>query len=323
MIKTHLQQSIDAGDAASVLMASESGLYQRYGYGVATEMAEWHLNTREFKLLTDLNPTVSIRLIHDNAQAATLLERVYEVAVNARPGGIHRSSDWWPLVLNEDEKSWFGSGPEFVAVAFDENNLPCGYTLYKQRGEPALESGHGRVNQQCIVSEFVALDIDTELVLFNYLCRLAMVRELVWSVAPIDPLVRHYMADPRQLWQHARLDMMWLRPLDLPALFASMEYPQDGEILIDYCDPQFESLCQVWRIIINNGSATLAKCSRAELETNSHIALDSSALGAIILGTSRVLELARVGKIIGTDDAVRRFDQLLNFDQIPFNLSKF
>ena len=98
LIGNHLQQSIDAGDAASVLMASESGLYQRYGYGMATEMAEWHLHTREYQLLRPVSDDISIRLIHERSQAAELLQRVYESAVNARQGGIHRSTDWWPLV---------------------------------------------------------------------------------------------------------------------------------------------------------------------------------------------------------------------------------
>ena len=323
LMNSHLQQSLDAGDAASVLMASESGLYQRYGYGVATEMAEWHLNTREYQLRDEIKPSLSIRLIHDRGHAAGLLEQIYEGAVTARAGGIHRSPEWWPLVLNDDSGSWFGSGPEFVAVVFDNNDHPCGYALYKLRGQPATETGHGRVHQQCVVSELVALDIDTEVALFTYLSRLAMVRELVWSVAPTDPVVRHYMTDPRQLWQHARTDMMWLRPLDLPALFSAIEYSQDGAVVIDYCDPQFESLCQVWRVTVQQGRAALEKCSRDVLKNEDAVALDSAALGEVILGSRRVVELARVGKIVGSENAVRRFDRLLTFDQVPFNLNKF
>jgi predicted acetyltransferase len=322
LIGNHLQQSIDAGDAASVLMASESGLYQRYGYGMATEMAEWHLHTREYQLLRPVSDDISIRLIHERSQAAELLQRVYESAVNARQGGIHRSTDWWPLVLNDDEHSWFGNGPEFVAVAF-AGDIPCGYALYKLRGGPDTASGHGRVNQQVVVSELIAPDTEAELALFNYLSKLAMVRELVWAVAPVDPPVRHFMRDPRQLWQRVRTDMMWLRPLDLPVLFTSIEYEEDGEVVIDYCDPQFESLCQVWRLTVTGGSAIIEKCDRAVLETELHVALDSAVLGNVILGTTRVIELARVGKVLGSEAAVRQFDRLFRFDQTPFNANKF
>ena len=54
MMQTHLEQSIALGDAASVLMASESGIYHRFGYGVATEMVRWHLNTQAFALTLSL-----------------------------------------------------------------------------------------------------------------------------------------------------------------------------------------------------------------------------------------------------------------------------
>lgn len=323
LINAHLQQSINAGDAASVLMASESGLYQRYGYGVATEMAEWHLNTRESTLQCPVSDEIAIRLIHDRSQAVEMLQRIYESAVSARQGGIHRSAQWWPMVLNDDDQSWFGCGPEFVAVAFAEGNLPCGYALYKLRGNTGTESGHGRINQQVIVSEIAAINVESELALFSYLSRLAMVRKLVWSVAPTDPLVRHFMRDPRQLWQHARTDMMWLRPLDLPALFGSIEYPEEGEVLIDYCDPQFDSLCQVWRLSVHGGRAVVEKSDRSVLTADNHVAMDSAALGTLVLGTSRAVELASVGKVVGSDGAVRCFDRLFRFDKTPYNQTKF
>ena len=67
----------------------------------------------------------------------------------------------------------------------------------------------------------------------------------------------------------------------------------------------------------------MEKCDRAVLDTESHVALDSAALGNVILGTTRVIELARVGKVSGSEAGVRQFDCLLRFDQTPFNVNKF
>ncbi len=325
MMQAHLENSLALGDAASVLMASESGLYQRFGYGMATEMVQWQLPVREFSVPTGLVDEFTIRLIHDRAQAISILLPIHEKAVNTQPGGIDRDDDWWQQILSDDTDSWFGRGPQFVAVAYDANVNACGYALYKMDAKAETATGHGRVHSVCKVSEIVTLEPQAQVALIKYMASIGMARELIWELAPVRPAVRHYMADPRQLWQQARLDMMWLRPLDLPALFCNRSYGVEGQVIIDYCDPIFKHLCKAWRLTVDNGSANMEEVTDVNRSTNAGllVALDSVALGSLILGGTRAAELATVGAVMGTDESIHLFDRLMLCDVAPFNLTKF
>lgn len=325
MMQAHLENSLALGDAASVLMASESGLYSRYGYGVATEFVEWQLPVREFSVPAGSITDFTVRLIHDREQAIATLQPIHEQALNRQHGGLDRSDGWWQMVLSDDSDSWFGRGPQFVAVVFDARQNACGYALYKTDGIAETATGHGRVNTVCRVSELVTVEPLAQVALIKYLSVIGMTRELIWELGPVDPCVRHYMQDPRQLWQKARLDMMWLRPLDLPALLCNRSYGHEGQVIIDYCDPTFDHLCKVWRLTVTRGYAEMEEITDLNRATNTAalVALDTVALGSVILGGTRVAELAGVGAVLGTEESIRQFDRLMLCDTVPFNVTKF
>lgn len=324
MMREHLQQCRAHGDAASVLMASESGLYGRFGYGVATEMAQWNLNSREFRLARDHIADGDVRLINEAQDAADTVALIYEQSVAMGSGALHRSSAWWKLVLACDKSSWIGAGAQFVAVHYNTSGVADGYALYAIDERSETATGHGRLSCTCNVSELVALNANAEMALLSYLSSIAWVREVVWAVAPVNPVVRHFMADPRQLWQQARLDMMWLRPLNLPALFDQRLYARDGELVIDYHDPLFDDLSGYWKLVVRDGAGMLHKATSAEHRQSPRaVSLSSEVLGAIILGTSRIAELSSIGKITGSADSIRLFDQVMLTDKVPFNLTKF
>lgn len=325
MMRAHLENSLVLGDAASVLMASESGLYSRYGYGMATELVQWQLPVREFSIPADSVADFTVKLIHDRVQAIATLLPIHEQALNTQSGGIDRCAEWWQMVLGDDTDSWFGRGPQFVAVVYDARQNACGYALYKIDGVAETAIGHGRVNGVCKVSEIITLEPRAQVALLKYMSSIGMTRELIWELAPVNPAVRHYMSDPRQLWQQGRLDMMWLRPLDLPALFCNRTYGHEGQVIIDYCDPTFDHLCKAWRLTVANGSARIEEVTDLNRNTNTEllVALDCVALGSLILGGTRVTELAAVGAVLGCEASIHLFDRLMLCDVVPFNVTKF
>ncbi|OED38611.1 hypothetical protein AB833_18945 [Chromatiales bacterium (ex Bugula neritina AB1)] len=317
----HLEQSRTHRDAASVLMASESGIYKRYGYGAATEMAVWQLKTREFGLLDGHLESGRVRLMHDTAKAIAEVSAIYQASVLQGNGALQRSDEWWPMIIGSKTRTWFGGGEQFVVVHYTDKNVADAYALYTLKESPGTEAGHGCISNTCTVNELVALDMSAEISMLSYLQSIAWVRELIWDFGPINPRVRFAMKDPRQLRQRARIDMMWLRPLDLPALLNGRTYFSDGEVLLNYTDPVFSDLSGFWWLKVEGGVGDVTKLTSGD--QGLAVDIDCSALGMVLTGGTRVCELASSGIIRGTDDAIHLLDRLLLTDLVPFNLNKF
>ena len=90
MMQGHIEQSIALGDAASVLMASEGGLYGRYGYGMATEMAQWHIYASDAALVDSTVVAGNVELVHDRKVAIEVLEPI-RVATST-PGAADKAA---------------------------------------------------------------------------------------------------------------------------------------------------------------------------------------------------------------------------------------
>ncbi|MEM7376193.1 MAG: GNAT family N-acetyltransferase [Pseudomonadota bacterium] len=320
LIEGHLKQSAALGDAASLLMASESGLYRRFGYGQATEMAVWQLNTRDFALRDPASAAEGQRvLLDDVADTATRLAPVHDAACRRRGGDVFRSADWWSMIVGAAERSWFGGGPQFVAGWQKPNGELDAYALYvledvaDDAGEP------GTPANRLTVRELVATSVAAEVALFAALCRISWVRELRWELAPVDPPLRLLMTEPRELRQRRRLDMSWVRPLNVAALLEGRRYRSDGDVQIDYRDPLLPTQAGGYHLSVAGGRGTVTRVAPKP----DSLALEPATLAMTVFGGTRVAELVDTGQLHGPAPALATLDRLLLTDRAPFNLTKF
>jgi len=352
MMQHHLRQSIDLGDAASVLMASESGIYQRYGYGIATEMVQWHMNTLEFSLLDpDFNEKprikqvgseqlsaeqaaveqitgeqtsseqspVEIKIVHDRSLAIPILESIHRKHCAVQAMEVVRDELWWRAMLEPVEPGWVSVGnSKFIAISYNREHLADGYAIYSCKNSPDTHFSHGRADSTVVLTEICTNSMAAEIALFQYLVNLPWCRQLLWELGPVDPRIRHFMSDPRQLWQQRRVDMMWLRPLNVEKLLTDRFYIGDGSVVIDYIDPWFPELSGRWSLTVNAARSVL----RAS-DSSRYVALGPSEFAAIYAGTIRVTELASVGKITGDHEQIVALDRLLIPERAPFNATRF
>jgi len=322
LVNEHLRRSKEAGDAASILMASEAGIYGRFGYGMATEYAEFEALSREIGFRAD-PPGGTIEMLHlgtdDLTEAAiTRLGPCYRQWSTQTPGGLSRSDEWWHVVLG-NKRMWRGGGKhQFAVVHVDDEGVTDGYLLYRidQKGETL--SGHGRPVSSVIIHELVATNVAAELALFDYAISVPLTRAVHWEMAPVRPALQPTLTDRRHLWQTARLDMMWLRPLNLSALLEERSYRVRSQVTFELDDPLFDDLRGPWKLEAKGGTGTLTR-----IEGEADVRLGPAELGSLVLGGTRAIDLATVGHITGSADAVRRLDLLLQTDAPPFTLSKF
>lgn len=323
MMRSHLEQCLGHGDAASVLMSSESGLYGRFGYGAAVDVCEWHMRSDQMQLRIDVVLSEgSVELFTDAAEARDLLARAHDAAGQKQPGLLRRNDDWWELVLRPDVRDWIGGGPQFAAVHRDEHGDPDGYCLWRlddSRTPPETASGHGRIHTTVAIHELVTASADAQSRLLSFLQTIPLTGDVVWEFAPVDPALRHQLVDPRQLWQHARLDMLWLRPLDIAALLRSRTWQNGPTVTLHVDDPMFPEIGGSFQLTAAaDGSAQVAR-----VESPADLSMTVADLGAIYLGGTSAMELLRANRISGAVEDIHRFDQLATTDQAPFTQTKF
>lgn len=327
LMRVHLEQSIEAGATASVLMASESSIYTRFGYGLASEMAEFRADSAEASLMSA--PTGSIELLStaEAAEAISLIAPVYTESLKRRAGGLERTPDWWTVSLGVKERTWIGGGQRFIAIHRNDDGTPDGYALYDIDQRPQLAdttSGHGRAKAAVRCTELTALTIGAECALFEHLRTTPLGRGVIWEHAPADPLVAHRLVDRRQLWQHARLDMMWVRPLDARSLLTSRTYESDGAVAIAYTDPEFPQYSFDATLTVVDGEGVLDESvPGTTTDAVGAVKLEPMTLGQLILGAGSATALHQAGTLDGAPSAVRSLGGLLHTGLAPFNQQKF
>ncbi len=314
MMEEHLRRARDRGHAGSILNASESSLYGRFGYGSSTDMATYEIDSGRAGYRRDIDDPGSIDVVADLPGAVDDFADIYRRVGDVLPGTGSRSAEWWENVLGET-RTWMGGGKNLAALHRSADGTPDGYLIYAYKGNPSWVP-----SDEVVIKELMATDLTAELALFRFACSVPLTRSVRWSQAPLDPVVRHHLADPRQLRIVDAHDLLWLRPLDVPRLLAARSYLHDVEATITIADELFPDQRGPWRVVARDGSA---KVEPAGDDAPSDVTLRPDQLAMVLLGNTGIEELAVAGVIDVAPDVVARLHLLFRTDRRPFNLSKF
>lgn len=316
MMTEHLDRAKERGHAASLLNASEAGIYGRYGYGHATTMVGYEIDPREAAFRLPPQAPGSFEQIHELLPNADLFAAAYDRVARVVPGTGSRDEWWWKQVLGE-QAAWRGGGKQLGVIHRDADGEPDGYLLYKMENQPDWI-----ITDALVIRELAAASIETELALFQHATDVPLQRKVKWPDGPIDFAARHRLVDPRQLHVVDQHDLLWLRPLNVPELLSSRTYSADGSFVIAIDDDRYEDQRGPWRLDIERGIGNASASDDAP-----DITLAPEHLGMVLLGDHRLQQLAHSGLLADLPPAdpsvVRRLDQALLTDRRPYNFSKF
>ncbi len=319
LLEEHLRRSVDAGAAASLLMASEAPLYGRFGYGVTVSVAAHRIDVDRAALAAPLDDEghVDVYETADSARAAVI--DLYEALRASNPGMTARNDGWWRVVLDE-RAHWKGPADPFVAIHRDADGRPDAYALYVFTN-PGSELWRPMATLD--VHEFVADSVEAEKALWQFLTRVPLTRELRWRMAPVEPRLRNLLADRRQLDTEMVSDMVWLRPLDIEALLSARTYERDGVAVFAIDDEAFPDQRGPWRLTVEGGRGRVERVDTADLT------LAPEHVGMVVLGDSTVRGLASDGLVTATDGgaadspSIAALSDLLATSVRPRSVSKF
>jgi predicted acetyltransferase len=302
MMAADQRAAADRGDVASILIASEWLIYGRYGFGPATESADWVIDRRRAGCpppAGDLT-LVTIRELRELAPAA------YDKARRLRAGGLDRPVTRWDrdfgLTSAPDEDPWRGR----AVVHRDPAGAVDGYL----RWHAAWSSDDGG---DLTVDELVAATPAAYVDLWRFALSVDLVITVRARRRLVDEALPWLVRDARAVRQEERYDRVWLRLLDVPAALAARAYPTAGRVVLEVVDPAGYAAGR-FALDASPAGATCAPTTAA-----ADLTLPVSALGSAYLGGHRLATLALAGLVDEhTAGAVGAADRLFGVDRPPF-----
>lgn len=289
LMDTQLADVSAGSEPVAALFASESVIYGRYGYGVATRHLNYSIKRGEGLLKPPTNPP-TLR-IADPKSAVASLKQVHDAVRATRPGMVSRSDAYWDVMLADPEFARDGSTPTQCVLATDASG-PRGYALYSAK--PDWES-HGLPAQALTVRELFGVNRDATVALWADMLSRDLVGEVRARSRPVDDPLLYELADPRRT-RALYTDGLWIRLIDLPAALTRRRYTCDVDIVIAVSDERLPANSGRWRLEAGGlGDEGKPICERTTADPD--LALPVSALGAAYLGGTRLGALAAAGQI--------------------------
>jgi predicted acetyltransferase len=281
--------AIRRGEPVAVLWASEAAIYQRFGYGSATQRCYFEVDRSRVVFRSPLPPRdgVAFRLV-DVEELYQVGSRLYDRTRTIVPGTLERSeARWRNLILSDAEWMRRGAGPTF-RVVLDIDGEPRGYALYRIKGDWSPRGSRNALD----VVEVVALDAEAEQRLWQWLFRIDLVTTIVGLRGPHPHPMQQWVVEPRLLGLTIS-DGLWLRVLDVPAALAARTYATERSIVLKIEDGLIESNAARWQLTAAaDGSARVVRT-----EADPDLALDIATLACAYLGAHRFSDLARAGRV--------------------------
>lgn len=303
MMAAHLEDVREREEPLAALWASDSAIYGRFGYGMASLQHELTIDPRHSEFHRSA-PTAGSAHLLDSDQARQAIPPIYEALRREWPGFIRRSDAWWETRWFSDHESHRHGATSLRYAVTDDYS---GYLIYRQRDDWSEGHGAGEVR----VVDLVASTPTG----WAGLWKLALTQDLVTKVTaplrpPDDPLF-DLLAAPRRALGH-RSDGVWVRLRDLPAALAGRTYRHDGVLVFTVIDPFLGTTNNV--TLSSEGGTVDCRPTRSEPD----LTLDIEDLSAAYLGLSRFQSLATLGRVRGDPAAIIRADQMFAWSPQPW-----
>jgi predicted acetyltransferase len=274
------------GEPLAALTASEGGIYERLGYGVASRRRVASVDRRAARLQDRFAaPPGSVRIV-DRVAARPQLMALWDRYRTTRAGEIDRPEQWW--LADEAER------PHLVHAVHED-----GFVSW--RTEAAWNDGHPR--HELFVTTMAPITPEAHLALWSTVLALDLVGKITTYVMPPDDPLPFLLTNQRVVRTTDLNDSVWCRPLDVAACFRARAYGTDADVVVEADGVR-------WRI----GAAGVAK-----VRTRPDLITDLAGLGALLLGGVAPTTLV-AGRRMETRDAqvLRRADATFRIAPDPY-----
>ncbi len=298
----------EGGEAIAALGASQSQLYRRFGYGVASFIAEVEIETA--RAAWAVPPVAAGRVeMAEHGDALDAVPDLYDRVRRLRNGMRDRHPAEWAAHYRHAAEDRDGAGPIFFVLHRTDGELD-GFLSYRvaERWSPS-----GLPEHDLRIHELVSAGHDAHVALWRHCLEFDLAARVTAARQPVDEPLRHLLADHRRLRQVVS-DDLHVRIVDVPRALAARAYSCDGAVVLEVTDPVCPWVAGRYRLESEAGAATCAPVGGLP-----DLRLDAGALGSVLLGdvTVDALWRARLVEEV-TPGAVRRATAMLAWSPRPW-----
>ena len=276
MMKRQLTAAHDRDLAISVLGSSETPIYGRFGYGIASEQEKWKIDRHRTAFRREYTWDGSLKMVKTE-RAREVFPEVYRRAAASRSGVIEPPKPWWDDFLDVPSERKTGKSANFY-VEYRESEVE-GCAVYR------IKEGTVTVwlLLACTDAAYAAL--------WRYCFDIDLIKNIeAWGL-PINDSLIWMLNDARALQRKPR-DRTWLRLIDVPNALSSRTYAQAGEIVFEVRDqfcPWNEGVYHL------TGGPSGATCTQTTKSPDLVLSVDD--LAVPYLGGSPLTPLAHAGRV--------------------------
>ncbi len=303
-----LRESRERGNVLATLHASETTIYRRFGFGLATDAVAAVITTRQTKPWRTGARAGTMRLLA-HTEVLAIVPALYERVARARVGSISRPEWWWPRFLKDASQPTsepYGKGT-FVAVHTDADGADDGYVLYDVDWDETFAknpTGAGRIRDLWGRSQKIEQE------LWRFLLDIDLITTWRAEIRPTDEPVRRAMHDSRAYEAVQRLDDQWVRILDVDAALTVRGYGATSDsVTIGVDDPMFPANTGAWRVSASGSTRS---------DQPADVRVDIATLSATYLGAVSWHDLASTGAVNASNQTLALLDTLFAVYPTPF-----
>jgi predicted acetyltransferase len=305
LMRAQLTDIHEAGvEPLAALTASETVIYPRFGYGLASD----HQEIAVPKASRTLRPVagiddVRIRYVDARQSLARCAELRNELALE-RPGMFQHDERWQEFTISDTLMSSTSNASKLRCVLAERDGELTGFAHYRTK---RAEKGY------VDVLRVHAVDLASHAALWRYLLEPDLLSETHCELVASDDPLLDLLLDPRAPSPITR-DGLWVRPVDVGAALAGRTYAQDVDVVIEVVDDFLPWNEGRWHLA---GGPDGASCESTSREAD--LTLHVRDLGAVYLGRPSLTRLGRAGLVDEhTAGALAATAEAFSTSRLPF-----
>ncbi len=312
MMRRQLDDMHQRGEPLAALYASEAPIYGRFGYGLATYMAEIEIPRSHAAFLEPRSIAGRVVMV-DVPAAVDAFTQVWSQAQPTQPGMLTLDARWWRNQLADLESTRQGFSPQY-RVVYELEGKPAGFALYRIKMDWDATGPIGVLR----VEHLIAASADAYAALWRYVLEVDLIARVTAEGRSVDEPLRFLLADSRQ--PKTRVDDgIWLRLVDVAKALAGRRYATEGRLVLRVRDafaPWNDGHYEL------NGGPTNAACEQCTDDPD--LELSAADLAGVYLGGNRFHTLHEAGRIQELHrGALSRADAMFATDRAPWCPSHF
>jgi len=304
MMRDHLEDGRRRGEPLVGLWASESLIYGRYGFGVATENNAIEIDQTRISIEGESG---SVRLV-TTEEAIELFPAVYEVERSQRPGMLSRTGLWWKHHF-DDPKAGRDGFSSLRCVLHETDGVADGYAIYRQKSNWETGFPDGKIS----IRELVAPSATAHTGLWRFLTTIDLFPQVEYWNLPVDDPLAWKVPDHRRI-KRKRWDALYVRILDVVQALEARTYAVDGVVRLTVDDPALPDAGGSFELAVFEGVGTCRRVDDAETD----LGLGTTELASLYLGGNSASAIAKAGRIRGAEESIVLLGRMFRGDVAPW-----